>query len=85
MLDILRKIVKGCGYLPGYGTHPGTIVVISLALIGALAGITSKSPDKLYGALVGASFMSVFILPLYFYGAYERANDYEKEKNGRND
>lgn len=71
--------MKGCGYLPGYGWHPGTSVAISLVIIGALAGVTSKSPDKIYRAFLGAGFMSVYILPLYFYGAYERAKDYDND------
>lgn len=68
MLNIIRRIIKGCGYLPGYGTHPGTSVVISLALIGALAGITSKSPDKIYKAFEGAILYQPSFCPSIFTG-----------------
>jgi hypothetical protein len=70
-MKFIRQIVRGCGTLPHVGSHPGTGTVFFLVLMCGLAG---ASKGSWRGALVGAVFMATFMLPLYFYGAYDRAN-----------
>jgi threonine/homoserine efflux transporter RhtA len=71
MLKIIKQIKRGCGTLPYYGEHPGTMVCILLILVGAVAG----AQDGLKPALVGMLITAVFVLPMYFMGAYYRAKD----------
>ncbi len=73
--SFLRKISwcwKGCFYLPGYGTHSGTPILIGLIIIGALAGVEGGWKKS----LVGAAIMALFFGPMYLIGSYERAKDF---------
>lgn len=67
---MIRSIIRGCGTLPHVGEHPGTAWLIVFILMGALAGAGRGSWR---GAVGGAIIMAIFLLPVYFYGAYERA------------
>lgn len=67
---MIRQIIRGCRTLPHVGEHPGTWCVFMFVLIGALAG---AERGGWRGALGGAIVMALFILPIYFYGAYDRA------------
>lgn len=84
MLSFINKTMKGCGYLPGYGWHPGNHFMAYMAAIGVVIGVTSHSPNKMYKALEGALFITVPLLPAYLYGAYERVTDYERRPNDGN-
>jgi hypothetical protein len=70
-MSALRQIVRGCGALPHVGSHPGTGMLIIFILLGAAAGVRGGWR----GALGGAAFMALFMVPMYLYGAYGRAND----------
>ncbi len=70
-MTALRQIIRGCGTLPHVGEHPGTLYVVALIGAGAYAGATRSG--SVLGALVGAAIVGVVILPMYLYGAYERA------------
>lgn len=70
MAKILRQICRGCGDLPYVGSHPGTFWLIMFIIMGMVAG-------RRFGFLV----MTIFCLPIYLYGAYERAefSDYRND------
>lgn len=67
----LRRIYRGCGYLPGYGHHPGNVPLLMLAVLGAAAG-----------GIAGAGLMLVVFGFVYLVGAYERGRDAEPEGEG---
>lgn len=66
---MIRQIIRGCGDLPYVGPHPGTFILAALLLAGALAG----AKGGYWGMLGGLAFMGVFMVPIYLYGAYDRA------------
>lgn len=71
---MLRKIIKGCGYIEGYGTHPGTPMITFFVALGVVSGAQGGG---WVGACLGAACMSPFV-GLYLYGAWGRVNDAEK-------
>ncbi len=72
-MKTLKAIRRGMGYVPGYGPHPGTGVLIFLVVIGALAGI-----DKgLLGITIGAGASLLIFGPMYLSGAYGRGKESE--------
>jgi hypothetical protein len=64
----LRQIARGCGHVPGYGEHPGTVPLVMLIVAGGLAGLERG----VLGGLVGALLMAAVFGPVYLYGAYTR-------------
>jgi hypothetical protein len=68
-MKVIRQIIRGCGELPHVGDHPGSIWLFMFILMGLLAGVQSG----LWGAFGGATLMALFMLPLYLWGAYDRA------------
>jgi hypothetical protein len=75
MIKTIKHIIRGCGYLPTCGEHPGTGTLIIFILMGAFA----TAPNGGWkGAIFGASAMTIFVAPLYLYGAYERSALEEK-------
>ena len=58
-------IAQGCGYLPGFGHHPGTIPLLAILGFGFL-----------YAGLAGVIIIAIPYFPIYLIGAYERAKDY---------
>jgi len=74
MIRIIKQIIRGCGYLPGVGEHPGTMWLIVFILMGGMAGAMNQNYNVLNGIVGGSIFMGIFILPFYLYGAYDRAN-----------
>jgi len=75
---VVLLTLKGCGYLEGYGHHPGTIPLAILVVSGAFAGVWSGW----VGAIAGAGVMAAICGPFYLAGAYERANSSEPAGNG---
>ena len=71
---MLRDIIRGCGDLPFVGEHPGTMILFVFILLGALAG----RAGGLYGMLGGAGIMALVFLPIYLWGAYDRAKFSDK-------
>lgn len=69
-MRVLRQIYRGCTDLPHVGEHPGTLWLCMFLLMGGLAG----GKGGLAGFLGGTAFMALFMLPIYLYGAYDRAN-----------
>lgn len=69
-------MIRGCGTLPHVGSHPGTGTVVALILMGIAAG--SKAGWR--GMLLGGMLMAVFFVPMYLYGAYDRARISDQHK-----
>ena len=60
--------MRGCGYLPHVGEHPGTFPLTIFFFIGIYAGIT-----KGWIGWIAAIILIAIILPIYLYGSYDRA------------
>lgn len=71
MRKLFKDFVRGAGYLPGYGEHPGTLLMLGLIAIGAYVG-----------SWVGFAGSILFYVPIWAYGCIERARDYDRSKNG---
>lgn len=69
--NVIRQIIRGCGYLPHVGEHPGTGMVIGLSLATGAAG---ASGGGLVGFVCGSGAGAAVFGPMYLYGAYDRAN-----------
>ena len=69
-----RAIIAGCGTLPHVGEHPGTGFVAMLILTGGAAGVRNGWP----GVIGGASLMAIVFVPMYLWGAYDRARISER-------
>jgi hypothetical protein len=65
MKHIINRIVLGCQYLPGMGSHPGTRVFLAMAVLGFFAG-----------GIVGSFILFVTFLPFYLAGAHTRGDIY---------
>jgi hypothetical protein len=68
---MFKQIVRGCTDLPYVGEHPGVSTLIMFIIMGGLAG----AKGGLFGVIGGVSLMLVFVLPIFLYGAYDRANE----------
>ena len=77
----LHHTVRGCGYVDGYGDHPGTIVLLAFVLMGAAAGAQAGWR----GAVFGAVAMLVVFGPMYLWGAYERSRESERDAQRRSE
>ena len=73
MSRAIRQIYRGCCALPHVGSHPGSGTAIALIAAGALAGVPSAQHS-----IVGALLMAAFVLPIYFLGAYDRAEEADR-------
>lgn len=81
------RIIRGCGYLEGYGHHPGTGLVLGFVVATTLTGLAEAldaGQSWLAGSLVGGLF-SLPIVGLYLYGAYDRAALYDRKQARRTD
>ena len=76
-MNTIRHIIRGCGYLPGYGSPPGTPVLILFVLMGGLAGAQRAG---WVGFLGGAGVLLAVFGPLYLYGSYERSREEEQAR-----
>lgn len=61
-MNALKRIIRGMGYIKGYGHHPGTPLIIGF-IVAALYGL----------GIIGLLFISPFLLA-YILGAYDRGN-----------
>lgn len=62
MHRVIRQTWRGCFRLPGVGPHPGRWVVVLMLPAFGLAG-----------GWAGFALATVFFVPLFLMGAYERA------------
>jgi hypothetical protein len=72
----LKRIVKGAGYLEGYGHHPGWPVLGIFILAAGLAGIRQGGFDGFAG---GCVIGLVCLAPFFMIGCWSRAVDYEQD------
>ena len=76
-MRVIRQIARGCGTLPHVGEHPGTAMLFVPVVSGALAGAHAGW----IGTVVGAAIMSCVFVPMFLYGAYERAQESDRMTN----
>jgi hypothetical protein len=76
IFNMLHRIVLwtwyGCGYLDGYGYHPGHGYVVLLIVLGVVAGADSGWK----GMLCGSGIMTLTFGIPYLIGAYGRGKDF---------
>ena len=71
MLKILKRTIKGCGYVPGYGDHPGTKFLLVLIVMGGTCWFAKwwhhwdASGSGGYVSCHGANLLDGCIFPLY--------------------
>jgi hypothetical protein len=75
MFKFFRRVIKGAGYLEGYGHHPGTLLLAVFILCCGLAGIKN---GKVFGFFGGMAFGAICMGPFYIIGCVERAKGYEE-------
>lgn len=73
--QLWKDVVRGACYLDGYGSHPGTIFLVYMVALGALAGYGDKGYA---GAMIGALIMLVTIGPFWCVGCVGRAREYQR-------
>lgn len=76
-LRVLRQVRRGMGWLPDFGHHPGTGLLIALTGAGAVAGARGGGWE---GALAGAGAMLVLLGAIYAWGAYGRAEGQDRRR-----
>lgn len=70
MRQFIKDAIRGSGWLPHVGSHPGTGIVLALVLLTAAAG---ASASGFIGLLGGAAIGLLFYGPIYLIGAADRA------------
>ena len=70
MRKAIYHTIRGFGYLPHCGHHPGLEALLFFLLMGGAAGATNGGWK---GFLVGSSAMAAVMVPLAAIGAYERS------------
>lgn len=63
-------IKRGCGTLVYCGVHPGTSITIDVPVAFAIAGV---GIGGIVGGILGALLVSLFCVPIYLIGAYDRS------------
>ena len=76
MIRNIRRVIRGCGNVPGYGYHPGTPLILLHVFAVFILGTLHR--DLEYGLLL-AGVGLVALVPVYIWGAYERAKLGEKD------
>ncbi|WP_415907105.1 hypothetical protein [Oleiharenicola sp. Vm1] len=74
MVSFVGHVIRGCGTLPHCGSHPGTVFLALMVLMGAAAG----SKGGALGMFGGAGVMLVFGGAFYLVGAYSRSKTDEE-------
>lgn len=76
-MKLLRHIIRGAGYLEGYGNHPGTPLLFIFTVAGGLAGIEKGG---LTGFIGGCIIAFVTTLPLYIIGCIDRSKGADRDQ-----
>ena len=76
-MKFLRHVIRGAGYLEGYGHHPGTGMLLIITLMGGLAG---AGKGLLTGFIGGCIIAFVFTLPLYIIGCVDRSKSADRDQ-----
>lgn len=66
---MFKNFMKGCGYVPGYGHHPGTGFLVFLLVAGAVVG---SERGSLLSTAVGFGAVLIVFGPIYVLGAISR-------------
>ena len=75
-MGTLKHIIRGMGYLEGYGHHPGNLILLAILLVGGINGLDGG----LRGFFGGMGIIALGMLPMYIHGCYARSVSYEKDK-----
>lgn len=70
----IRRVLRGMGYLHGYGHHPGTATLVLFVVMGTIAGAERGAAR----AVIGAGVMLAVFGPMYLIGAHGRGRDHER-------
>ena len=70
MFRMARRCCRSMRYSRKYGSHPGTLPVAGMIIVGAIVGLERS---WLFG-LIGAGAMAVLLLPVWLTGCYTRGN-----------
>lgn len=77
---IIKHIIRGAGYIEGYGHHPGNTYFLSFILLGGIVGFLMAESSRLIGGASLAFVEIVAILPFYVMGCIDRSKNYERDK-----
>jgi hypothetical protein len=79
-MKTIKRIIRGMGYLEGFGYHPGNWWMLAAIALGAFGGLYRQGVYVgMGGAIQGSFLVTVGMLFPYFYGCYMRTVMYEKE------
>lgn len=70
-MKLIRQIKRGCTNLPYVGEHPGKFMMIMFMFMGGMAGGSKGGSAGMFG---GMAIVGLLMLPLFLWGAYDRAN-----------
>lgn len=76
-MHFIKQVIRGAGYLKGYGEHPGNFILVIFLIVAAFIGGGFLGTS---GAIFGFCLMALFIVPVYCFGAYMRAEEYDKNQ-----
>lgn len=76
-MKFIRQVIRGAGYLEGYGDHPGKDMVVMMILICGVAGVEKGG---FTGFLGGMAIGAIFILPFFIVGCIDRANGCDEKQ-----
>lgn len=68
--SVVKRIIRGCGYLNGFGHHPGWRMLIILSVMGALQMGSLHGWEYMW---IGGITMFIPMLLPFFIGAHSRA------------
>lgn len=74
-MSTIKKIIRGAGYLPHVGSHPGTGFLLAMILMCAGSG---AQRGGLLGFLMGLAFGTLVFFPIYAYGCVDRVDCSER-------
>jgi len=83
--NVIMHCIRGCGYLPHCGDHPGTPILIMFCIATGIAFINRNHQNPLLAFCIGFSICLLIFGSMYLYGAYERSvydEQLERETNG---
>lgn len=69
---VIARVRMGAGYLPGYGSHPGTGLCVAFIIAAGVAGTEQGFVGFVGGLFVG----SLIFGPIWLAGCLGRADEY---------
>lgn len=74
-MKLLKDIIRGAGYLEGYGHHPGNATIVFLIVLCGLSGIEKGGST---GFIIGGILGAMAFLPAWCAGSVSRARAYQR-------